>query len=173
MKKKDFMEKSGRAQEEQEIEQFIGMMQEEMAKANITGFMNGVISTGQAMSDNMGPSSLAISVSLSDRYLQDFARDTEAKEIPAVVETEATLAQELGAIFDGYDTEPVIGARVADLLERVAGENPKIVRFADEAQIKEAASGYSKGWGPFYFMEDMFFVVFEDLTILIMLGNDE
>ena len=173
MKKKDFMERSGRAQEEKELSDFINMMEEEIAKSNISGFINGVITTAQAMSNNMGFSSIAISVSLSDRYLQDFARDTNREELPEVIETEETLRQDLGQIFDGYDTEPVIGAKIADLLERVAGKDPKIVRFVQEKEIKEEASGYNKGWSPFYFVEDLFYIVFEDLTVLLILGNDE
>jgi len=141
----------------------------------LNGYIQGLADAAAIASDNLTFSGINTFCFDKDSFTEDYARlrrecgagDSNVELITG----DLTPEQELSDLLDSEDRS--FSSNIMWSLSRAAGRPERVLRFEDEPEEKEAASGYSYGWGGFYFVEDMFFIEFEEYVILFVVGNDE
>jgi len=126
----------------------------------LNGYIQGLADAAAIASDNLTFSGINTFCFDKDSFTEDYARlrrecgagDSNVELITG----DLTPEQELSDLLDSEDRS--FSSNIMWSLSRAAGRPERV---------------YSYGWGGFYFVEDMFFIEFEEYVILFVVGNDE
>ena len=146
-----------------------------MKNDNLEGYINGLAEMASVLSDKIGFSMMNVMRFDRADFEEEFLDATGLEVFPDLYQTDETLEDLFKEIFGTYEDARgmKLAAGLLHLLKFRLGDPAEVLRFVDMPSEREAASSYSGGWGPFYFMEDMFFVQFDEDVLLFMVGNDE
>ena len=138
--------------------------------AYYSGFVRGIT---EAISDNAfrNPSSMSARVFKKDGLEKELSKELGCREEDIVLQPSALSLSDYLKLELGWDSESAwnIGRR----LGFVIGKPDDLYTLKDDGEIKDGFSGFSRGGGPFYFIEDLFVVTYGDLAVLYIVGNDE
>ena len=138
--------------------------------AYYSGFVRGIT---EAISDNAfrSPSSMSTRVFKKDCLEKDLAKELKCSEEDIVLEKSALSLSDYLKLELGWDTENAwnLGRR----LGFVIGKPEALYTIKDDGELRDNYSGFSRGGGPFYFVEDLFIAVYKELAVLFIVGNDE
>lgn len=147
----------------------------------LNGYINGLLEGAIAASGKLGYH--MVNAACFDRrtFESEFAELAGAEPEDFLIEESWELPEDMfRAIFAGNeeDLEQLnesdnLADKLLYLISFEMGRAEYVMRFQDEDEVRENASGYMSGWGPFYYMESMFFIMFEKGVVLFMIGNDE
>lgn len=135
-------------------------------------YINGVMHTACLYASWIGCSEISAACFPTESYLDRFCESfgvphAQVQLIPA----ERTLPQILATWLGGDQAK-----YIDDLLWLLNGKlgNVKTVsRVKESAALLDTLSRGNGGAGPYYFMEDLFFAVFEQAAVCFFLGNNE
>lgn len=159
-----------------------------MSQDYLNGYINGILEGAIAANGKLGYHMVNAACFDRHSYKADLAQmagcEADDFEIEESWEQPEDMFRALfdarsygGEIEDGGLEELENSTALADkllyLLSFELGSCEYVMRFNDEDEVRENASGYMGGWGPFYYMEAMFFIMFEKAAVLFMIGNDE
>jgi len=135
-----------------------------------TAYLSGVVEMASSYSKYMGPSYMtAICFDLKNP-LEDFKRFYDIKEDIKVNKVE-TSYHELLITLLGNDKDLI------DTVEhwtRVRiGEVQEICTIEENSNLLNLLSGSDGGLSPFYIVDDIYFVKFNKMFVVFMIGNDE
>ena len=135
-----------------------------------TAYLSGVVEMASSYSKYMGPSYMtAICFDLKNP-LEDFKRFYNIKEDIKVNKVE-TSYHELLITLLGNDKNLI------DTVEhwtRVRiGEVQEIYTIEENSNLLNLLSGSDGGLSPFYIVDDIYFVKFNKMFVVFMIGNDE
>ena len=135
-----------------------------------TAYLSGVVEMASSYSKYMGPSYMtAICFDLKNP-LEDFKRFYDIKEDIKVNKVE-TSYHELLITLLGNDKDLI------DTVEhwtRVRiGEVQEIYTIEENSNLLNLLSGSDGGLSPFYIVDDIYFVKFNKMFVVFMIGNDE
>ena len=135
-----------------------------------TAYLSGVVEMASSYSKYMGPSYMtAICFDLKNP-LEDFKRFYNIKEDIKVNKVE-TSYHELLITLLGNDK------KLIDTVEhwtRVRiGEVQEIYTIEENSNLLNLLSGSDGGLSPFYIVDDIYFVKFNKMFVVFMIGNDE
>ncbi|MBR5731417.1 MAG: hypothetical protein IKX89_05680 [Firmicutes bacterium] len=138
--------------------------------AYYSGFARGIT---EAISDNAftNPSSMTARVYKRDGLEKELAKDLHCKEEDLILQPSALSLSDYLKLELGWDSENAwnLGRR----LGFVMGKPDALFTLRDDGEIKDRYSGFSRGGGPFYFVEDLFIAFYGELAVLYIVGNDE
>ena len=137
--------------------------------AYISGFARGIT---EAISDSAfhSPSSMTARAIRKNALTEDLSEEFGVPEDEIkLVKADITLSDHLARL--GWDRENTwnLGRR----LGFVIGKPQELWFLEDDAEILDAYSGCEDGGGPFYFIEEVFVAVYEEVALLFIIGNDE
>ena len=141
----------------------------------LNGYLQGLADAASIASVNMGYSGINTFCFEKDSYAEDLAairRECGCKDkVIELYTSDLSPKEEMAQLLD--NEKQAISRDIMWALSRAVGDALRVLRFEDESDEKEIASGYETGWGGFYFVEDLFFIEFEDYMVLFVIGNDE
>lgn len=144
-----------------------------MTKAELNYYAGYVRGVTVAISDNAfkGPSSLSSRVFKRDELVKELSKEFKCSEEDIVLEKSALTLSDYLKLELGWDAENAwnIGRR----LGFVIGKPESLYTIKDDEDFRERYSGYSRGGGPFYFIEELFVVYYKQIAVLFIVGNDE
>ena len=104
-------------------------------------------------------------------YWERFQKDYRIRKPVTLVESpetfKQTLVQWLGA------TPYHLCDHVVGIIEYELGKAKRVLRAEDEKSLIDDLSGSERGFGAYYFTEDVFFVEFPEHTVVFIMGNNE
>ena len=140
-------------------------------EASLRGYLNGVAELASACSEWIGYSSITVCVYAPEEFPERFRKEYRIRKPVAPVESsetfKQTLVQWLGA------TSYRLCDHVVGIFEYELGKAKRVLRAADEKSLIDDLSGSERGFGAYYFTEDVFFVEFPEHTIVFIMGNNE
>ena len=135
-----------------------------------SGFVRGIT---EAISDAAfrNPSSMTARVFKREGLEKELAKDLHCKEEDIILIQSALSLSDYLKLEMGWDSENTwnLGRR----LGFVIGKPEALYTIADDGEIRDNFSGFSRGGGPFYFIEDLFIAMYGELAVLFIVGNDE
>ena len=135
----------------------------------ISGFARGIT---EAISDQAfhNPSSMTARALRKDHLTEDLAEELGVREEEIkMVRAEEDLSEYLGRL--GWSREHAWN--LDRRLGFVIGKPRELWLLEDDGDILDRYSGYNKGGAPFYFAEEVFVVVYKDVALMYIIGNDE
>lgn len=147
----------------------------------LNGYLNGLLEGAATVYGKLGYHMVNAVCFGRNSFQEEFAQMVGAEPEDFMIEESWERPEDMfRAIFYADEEDPEQRNEAADLADKLLyllsfelGNPEYVMRFQEEAEVRENASGYMGGWGPFYYMEGLFFIVFENATVLFMLGNDE
>ena len=140
-------------------------------EASLRGYLNGVADLAVACSEWIGYSSISVCIYAPVEFPQQFQKDYRIRKPIALVESpesfKQTMVQWLGA------TSFRLSDHVVGIFEYELGKAKRILRAEDEKSLIDDLSGSERGFGAYYFTEDVFFVEFPEHTVVFIMGNNE
>ena len=135
-----------------------------------TAYLSGVVEMASSYSKYMGPSYMtAICFDLKNP-LEDFKRFYDIKEDIKVNKVEASYHELLITLL-GNDKDLI---DTVEHLTRVRiGEVQEIYTIEENSNLLNLLSGSDGGLSPFYIVDDIYFVKFNKMFVVFMIGNDE
>ena len=135
-----------------------------------TAYLSGVVETASSYSKYMGPSYMTALCFDLKSPLEDFKRFYNIKEDIKVNKVETSyhdlLITLLGNDKDLIDTvEHWTRVRI--------GEVEEIYTVEENSNLLNLLSGSDGGLSPFYMLEDIYFIKFNKMFVIYMIGNDE
>ena len=135
-----------------------------------TAYLSGVVEMASSYSKHMGPSYMTALCFDLKSPLEDFKRFYDIKEDIKVNKVE-TSYHELLITLLGNDKNLI------DTVEhwtRVRiGEVQEIYTIEENSNLLNLLSGSDGGLSPFYIVDDIYFVKFNKMFVVFMIGNDE
>ena len=137
--------------------------------AYISGFARGIT---EAISDNAfhGPSSMTARLLNKKDLAEDLAKELGTTEDKIkLIRSDETLADQLAKM--GWSREHAWN--LDRRLGFVIGKPLELLLVDADEEVLDDYSGFGGGNGPFYFTEDLFVVVYKEVALLFVVGNDE
>lgn len=144
---------------------------EQIKAASQRGFLNGVTALASLCSEWVGRSDVSVAVYAKADFPDRFVRDYRIRTPLTLTESPETFKQTLVQWFGATPyrlTDHVVG-----LFEYELGKAEHVYRAADERALLNDLSGAERGFGAYFFTEDVFFVAFSEHTLVFLLGNNE
>ena len=136
-------------------------------------YLDGMLETASSASNWIGISDACAYILYQENFLMEFSSLFHLKYSELEIEeTDTSLKEELTQWFNGDGSSKRLMGGIEFHLMRRAGVCRKIYRFKDEKTVFDQLSG-RKGYGPFFFIEDLFFASFDGFTLAFFMGNDE
>lgn len=137
--------------------------------STIENYLNGMFILACSISKRIGLSYARVVVLNKNNWLQEFCQNYQLDNKKIVFSRrKRKFANILNAYFGNKDTltKALIG-KIRDLLG-----NEKNVYYSENGYLIDALGG-SKGLSGFYFVEDVFFIEYEEVMVILMIGNNE
>jgi len=137
--------------------------------AYISGFARGIT---EAISDNAfhGPSSMTARLLNKKDLAEDLAKELGTTEDKIkLIRSDETLSDQLAKM--GWSREHAWN--LDRRLGFVIGKPLELLLVDVDEEVLDDYSGFGGGDGPFYFTEDLFVVVYKEVALLFVVGNDE
>ena len=136
-------------------------------------YLDGMFAAASSASEWIGVSDVCAYILYQENFLMEFCSLFHLKYSDyAIEETDSTLKEELSRWLNGDGKSRRLMEAIDFHLMRRAGKPGKISRFTDEKKAIDKLSG-TKGYGPYFFIEDLFFVSYKGFTLAFFMGNDE
>ena len=114
----------------------------------------------------------------------DFAHNKEAKEVLAellgisedavkLAESRLSFRRKLYEVLGNNYTGRRLSRQLETEMKAELGAGCTVFEPENAQEVCESLSGFSGGKGPFYIVEEVFFVRFDDVTAVFYVGNDE
>ena len=134
-------------------------------------YISGLVNMASSISTWMGVSFMDAICFKKEKYLDNFASFHKIKkEEIKIHETDITLEEFIKNNF-GEDKKLIDG--LSYWITRKAGELIKIYEQDDNSRINELLEKSDYGKSPFFFIENVVFIEFEEMTIAFITGNNE
>ena len=137
--------------------------------AYISGFARGIT---EAVSDSAfsGPSSMTAKLLRKNALKEDLAKELGAQEDEIkLVRADKSLSDHLAMLGWSRNHAWNLNRRLGFVIGK-----PKELWLPEvSGEILDDYSGYGKGNGPFYFTEELFIAVYDEVALLFIVGNDE
>lgn len=135
-------------------------------------YLNGVCRMASACSEWIGCSEISADCYEASRFAAAFAEDYGlAPEKVRLTPVPETLRQSLVQWLGGK--QPKLTDSLCWLINTRLGDPRQVYRLENEGEIVASLGWGEDGKGPYYFMDDLFFVEFEEATVCFFLGNNE
>lgn len=134
---------------------------------NASLYVEGLVNMA---SFNIGCSFMKADCYKLDNYIDAFSKDYRiSKDIIILKEEKDDIDNFFKEVLnlDKKQTETL-----TYWLQREAGICNKIY-IADNNELYDKLSGYNKGISGFYFVEDVYFIEFENMAVVFIIGNNE
>ena len=134
-------------------------------------YISGLVNMASSISTWMGPSFMDAICFKKETYLEDFSNFHKIKiEEIKIHEINISLEEFIKNNF-GNDKKLIEG--LSYWIPRQAGEFIKIYEQDENSRLNELLEKSKYGKTPFFFIEDVVFIEFEDMTIAFITGNNE
>lgn len=135
------------------------------------GYINGVFDLAAAESEWIGCSSITAMVYAKENWVEAFSKAYRIKDRFLPVASPESFRQTLMQWLGSADQNRI--DQVVSLTEAQFGPAEAVLRAADERAMRNALSGSERGFGAYYFTEDVVFVAFSDCVLALIMGNNE
>ena len=119
---------------------------------------------------NTGPSYVDAICMTKDNYKDAFSKFYKIKKETILLEKSFQSLESLLKVLFNLEKKPI--DTLMHWLTRECGECINIYTSENE-ELLLSLSGESKGLGPFFFLEEIYFIEFEKMIVCFMIGNDE
>lgn len=131
-------------------------------------YVSGLLNMASSVSETIGFSYVEADCFDDKNYIKDFSENYEIpEEYVELINFGGSFQDLLIALFG--DEENIIEG-LQHWISLRAGAPRRVFTVKEDNKLLEELS---EGLGPFYYMENLFFVEFEKMVICFMIGNDE
>lgn len=135
-------------------------------------YLNGLLHMASCCSDWIGRSEITAECFSVDSFYSDFSSEYGInKDELNLIKEPITFRQELARWIGGKASE--LNDSVYWLFHHKLGDAFQVYRLKDEDDLISGFGWGEGGKGPYYFVEDLFFVQFKDVFVCLFLGNNE
>jgi hypothetical protein len=131
-------------------------------------YISGLTNMASSVSKRMGPSYVQADCFDDKNYIKDFCECYEVDESNVELVQQNTSFEDLMTDLFGDDVDKLIEG-LTHWIHMRAGEPRRIL----SVENRKLLDVLSEGYGPFYYVEDIYFIEFEKMVICFMIGNDE
>jgi len=138
-------------------------------------YVNGLLDMASAVSKWIGRDSMRAYAFSTEKYLEEFVEFFRCRSLKLELDE---ISAPLGEVLADYFGREGDDAKVVEALvwylehRRTLGTLRRITQFADGGKLMDRLSG-KNGWGPFFFITDIFFLEYESCTLCCLMGNNE
>ena len=136
-------------------------------------YISGLTHMASSCSHGIGPSYVDATCFKRKGYLSSFADYYHVSiQENDLEEVSYSFEEFLKALFADDDRHLIDG--LSHWIGMEVGQLKKVFTIKEESSsLLTSLGGEEKGYAPFYFVEDLFFVEFEKMVICFLIGNDE
>ena len=119
---------------------------------------------------NTGPSYVDAICMTKDNYKEVFSKIYRIKKETITLEKTNQSLESLLKVLFNLEKKPL-----DTLIHWMTRECGKCIDIytSENKELLSSLSGASKGIGPFFFLEEIYFIEFEKMIVCLMIGNDE
>ena len=142
-----------------------------MYNVDYSNYFSGLFNMASSCSDYIGPSYVDCDCLDSNNFKAGFAEIYEIPEKELELEKMDSTYEELLKTIFGDNKKIIEG--ISHWSKIKLGEVQEIYTINELSKIDKYISASEGGLGPFYTLDDIYFIVFKKEVLVLLIGNDE